>query len=80
MGINLHAVVRKLAGPVRPVGDHGADEARFANLERIIGLVDHLIYDLREVANDAGSHEASVKRAGERARDFIAAIGSEDPE
>ncbi len=69
--IDLLVVVQKLVGPVRPVGETHADNARFANLKRLTELVDRLVYELDAVAENRHRPEASMKRAGEFADSFL---------
>ncbi len=75
--IDLLTVVRKLVGPVRPVGETREDEARFANLKQLTQLVDGLVYALDAVAKNIDRPEASVKRAGKHAYDFLNQLRAE---
>ena len=66
-----HDVVKKLIGPVCPVGETNADAARFKNLEEMIELTDNLLFDIGAVAEEHSRPEYSVARAGKRADQFL---------
>lgn len=70
--IDYYEVVRKLIGPVRPVGDSSIDEQRFDNLEELTALVDRLLFDIDDIATaNTGSHEHSRNKAGKHCADFL---------
>ena len=69
--MGLIDVVRKLAGPIRPIGETREDESRYKNLEAIIDLVDLLLDDIEEVSINKSRQEHSMKKAGDRANDFL---------
>ena len=60
-------VVRKLVGPIDPIGETLTDEKRYENLLQLIKLTDELITDVARVRICRYSHQASIKKAGERA-------------
>jgi hypothetical protein len=65
-------IVNKLIGPIEPVGETTADDARYANLKAKCELVEQLILDIQFVANtNKGRSEYSMKRAGEYAERFL---------
>lgn len=71
-------VVKKLVGPIEPIGDSGADKERLSNLQAMTALIDGLLAEVSRVGVDnAGSYEHSVKHAGKFANDFIAYVGRE---
>lgn len=72
--MNLYDIVIKLTGPIDPLGESNADEKRYENLKEQINLVEKLLCDIRYVANNADRHEASVKRAGDKARNFFISL------
>jgi hypothetical protein len=72
--MDLYEIVMNLAGPITPTGDHGVDQRRLANLGNITGLVDTLVVDLVHVSDSANRQEASVKKIGEHARDFLSQL------
>jgi len=64
-------VVVKIIGPIRPVGETNTDSDRLSNLQATIDLVDDLLSDIRAVAINDDRPEASMKLAGETAREFL---------
>lgn len=66
-------IVRKLIGPVMPVGETHIDEERLKNLQELINLVEGLLYDIDDVAhpNVSQSLFASKKACGLAARTFL---------
>ena len=75
MQIDLYEVVRKLIGPVNPIGETGEDEVRFNNLVKLVDLVDKLISDLGQVASNKDRVEYSIKKCGEFADRFLIRLG-----
>lgn len=78
--MNHYEIVKKLIGPVRAVGETHTDEARFENLKALTELVDRLVFDIGEVALDAGRPEFSVNRAGQHAEEFLQELSNSLPE
>jgi hypothetical protein len=70
-------VVRKLVGPIQPVGDSNEDLERLASLKTLTKLVGELLKDIETAAENANSEEASVKLIGDRALKFLEDIGDE---
>lgn len=65
-------IVKKLVGPIRPVGETNTDSERLENLKVLCDLVDDLTTDIIDVAHDFNhSYEASVKAASNYAGDFL---------
>lgn len=75
--MNLHEMVMRIIGPISPIGDSAVDEGRFANLEYAIDLANRLMFDIDCVARKCGSDLASVKKAGRRAKKFLAEVRDE---
>jgi hypothetical protein len=69
--IDVLAVVRKLIGPVDPVGETHTDDARYTNLKNLAELVSALVYDMDRVAMHRDRPEASMRRAGFLASAFM---------
>jgi hypothetical protein len=67
-------VIKELVGPIDPVGDSSVDVHRYQNLLTIQRVVEWCIEEIREVAKNAGSHEASVNQIGATATKFIKSI------
>lgn len=76
--MELIDVVRKLNGPIDPVGDSAIDETRLKNLESLCTLVDRLLYDIRVVADMNNSQQASVKKTAGYARKFLQEVKDAD--
>ena len=60
-------VVRKLVGPIDPIGETRTDEKRYENLLQLIKLTNELIAEIDRVGMCRTSYQASVKKAGDRA-------------
>ena len=68
-------VVKKLIGPVNPVGDSSIDARRFENLKQLTYLVEKLMTDVATVAFDnKDRQEHSRKRAGQYAHKFYGTL------
>ena len=77
--MELHDVVKKLVGEIKPVGETREDDRRFENLKAMTGLVDLLLTDIDEVSHrNADRVEFSMKRAGEHANKFLTRMGIEE--
>lgn len=74
MSIDVYEVSKKLIGPVLPVGETHTDERRYENLEKMIELANLLLWDIREVSKNKDRHEASMKKAGTLADEFLNSI------
>jgi len=64
-------IVRKLIGPIKPVGTSHIDDDRLENLKEMCNTVGELVADIQIVADCKDRHEHSVKEAGEFADTFI---------
>ena len=77
--MDMHDVVTKLTGPIKPVGETNADNERFENLKELTDLVNKLVTDIDGVGyNNKDRVEFSRKRAGEYANDFLTKLGIEE--
>lgn len=72
---NLYEVVKKIIGPVNPIGETREDEARFLNLKLETELVNALLTDIDHVIPYKTREEYSMKKAGEFADKFFTEIG-----
>ncbi len=63
--MSLANLVRRICGPIEPIGQHSADEIRFTNLKEYCLLAEEMVRNIRDVAKNRHSYEGSVKRAGE---------------
>lgn len=76
--MELHDVVRKLVGPIEPVGDSNIDRQRFENIKAMTELIDRLLFDIYQVAPCADRHEDSMKKIGNHARRFLREVKEAD--
>lgn len=67
--IHLHLIeiIRKLNGPIEPLGDAADDWNRYQNMEDLAVVIDALVDDMCEVSACRYAQEASLRKAGERA-------------
>ena len=71
MVMEYYEVVKKLIGPINPIGESHTDEGRFYNLTELVSLLDGLISDIEKVAQNETRTEYSMKKAGEFARSIL---------
>lgn len=74
--MNHHEIVKKLIGPIKPVGKSEIDSERFENLKATIELMSSLLFEIEYVAKSSESHESSVNKAGNYAKDFLLTLKS----
>lgn len=56
-----HDIVKKLIGPIAPVGDSAIDKERLKNLKDFCSLVENVMYDLDDIySRNINSKEHSV--------------------
>lgn len=60
-------VTRKLIGDTEPYGDSGIDRVRAENLDKLIYVVDELLYDIEKAAVNKDRYEGSMRVMGEKA-------------
>ena len=65
-------VTRTLIGDTEPYGDSAVDRIRTANLEKLIYVVDELLYDVEKAAVNKDRHEGSMRMMGEKAHNALA--------
>lgn len=66
-GSTILKVIRTLIGDTEPYGDSDIDRVRTANLEKLIYVVDELLYDVEKAAVNKDRHEGSMRVMGEKA-------------
>lgn len=76
--MELIDVVRKLLGPIEPVGETNEDERRLKNLEATIEVVERLLCDIGSAAQDADRVEHSMRVIGQRAKQFLTDVSTVD--
>lgn len=60
-------VTRKLIGATEPYGDSAIDHERTENVDKLIYVIDELLYDLEKVAVNKDRHEGSMREMGQKA-------------
>jgi hypothetical protein len=69
--MDLYEIVMKLVGPVQAIGDSEVDFQRFNNLKKLTILVDQLLFEIGRAAESKDRAQASMKKIGEHAFDFL---------
>ena len=72
--MNNYDVVKKLIGPIVPLGQSHTDNTRYNNLVEATELVSLLLYDLGMVAQMNKHPQASIQKAGKHAAGFLAEV------
>ena len=72
--MEIQDVVRKILGPIEPIGETNADNERYENLKVTIDLINTLLFDISQVAQYSTCPEFSRSRAGKRAKQFLIEI------
>jgi len=73
--MDVHEIVKKLVGEIKPTGETHADNQRFENLKIMAELVDRLVFDIDNVGSYKDRTEYSMNRAGQFADNFLAELG-----
>ena len=60
-------VTRNLIGETEPYGDSAIDRERTENLDKLIYVVEELVFDIKKVAVNKDRHEGSMRIMGEKA-------------
>lgn len=60
-------VTRTLIGATEPYGDSGIDRERTENLDKLIYVVDELLYDVEKAAVCRDRYEGSMRMMSEKA-------------
>lgn len=60
-------VTRSLIGHIEPYGDSAIDRERAQNLDKLIYVIDELLYDIEKVAANKDRYEGSMRMMGEKA-------------
>ena len=64
-------VTRSLIGSTEPYGDSAIDRERMQNLDKLIYIIDELLYDVEKVAVNKDRHEASMRMMGKKAHNAL---------
>lgn len=78
--MEIEDIVRKIIGPIKPVGESHIDEKRYENLKLHIALVDELVRDIEDVTEYAERIEHSMRKAGKEACKYLAILKKESKE
>ena len=73
--MELIDVIRKLVGPIEPVGETNADDKRYENLKVMVHLIDIMLSDVDAVSVYKDSPQYSKKRASRYAIEFFNSLG-----
>ncbi len=66
--MDIYELIKKLIGPIDPIGETNEDNRRFKNLKEMAGLITELISDIEYVARtNITRQEFSMHRAGKYA-------------
>ena len=65
-------VTQTLIGETEPYGDSSIDRERTQNLDKLIYVVDELLYDVEKAAVNKDRHEGSMRVMGEKAYKALA--------
>lgn len=63
----IYEVTKNLIGEIEPYGDSRIDRERTENVDKLIYVIDALLYDLEKVAVNKDRHEGSMRIMGEKA-------------
>lgn len=76
--MEIYDIVKKLVGPIHPVGETYEDEDRLENLEVMTELVGEILFDISVISdNNKDRVEHSMKEAGKFAYEFLETIKKE---
>lgn len=71
-----YEIVRKLIGPIEPIGETQTDNERYENLIAMGELAERLIADIRYVAvSFQNNHQASMRKASQKAYGLLDELG-----
>lgn len=69
-------IVKKLIGPINPVGCSSRDEERFENLKNMIELMDQIHSEIDDIAyRNRESREHSIKRSVDYINVYLNKLG-----
>ena len=64
-------LITTLIGPIEPTGRHEVDENRLENLKHLEAVIEHLLSRVERITEARHRHEASMKKIGETAFQFL---------
>lgn len=74
----VYEVISKLIGDIHAVGETNADNKRLNNLKEQISLIEKLIFDVHLAATTKDRVEASMKKIGTVAFNFLNSLKGKD--
>jgi len=69
--MNNYDVIKKLIGDIEPAGLSDVDKKRYENLKETIHLTHKLLIDIMDVSRCKNNLQASMKKAGIAADNFL---------
>lgn len=70
--MTTHQLVKKVIGPINPIGQSSVDLKRFENLHEMTNLVESLLSDIDDIIyNNSDAKEYSVKKSVDFAKKFM---------
>jgi hypothetical protein len=66
-----YEIVKKIIGPIKPIGSTEIDNERFENLKATMELADQLVSEIESIVSKAVIHEYSIKRASDCSAEFL---------
>ena len=69
--MEYYDVIKKLLGPIMPIGETNIDDKRYENLKNTIIVAEKLISDIYDTSAVATRQEYSMKRAAKLAEEFL---------
>ena len=75
--MEIYDIIKKLIGPIDPIGETYEDNERFENLKATTKLVNQLLFKIYTVSYNKDKVEFSMKKSGEFAHKFLKTIKTE---
>jgi hypothetical protein len=72
--MTLYEIVKKLNGPILPVGNTTQDNNRLENLKQLFPLVEQLLREIRDAAWYKNKQEHSMREIGKQADEFLNSV------
>lgn len=72
--MTLYDATMRLIGPTEPVGCSNEDARRLKNVQELLELTDRLLGQIERIARNADSNEASVRKIGTEALEFLQGV------
>lgn len=69
-GNTIYEVIKKLIGPIDPIGESNSDEIRYENLNTALEVVNRLMSDICYLIPKRKRVEYSISRSGSKAFEY----------